>query len=73
MNIANKLTISRIGLAGLFILCLFISGVGAKLAALALFLIASITDYYDGMLARKKCGVTDFGKLMDPIADKVLI
>jgi len=73
MNIANKLTISRIGLAGLFILCLFVRGVGAKFAALALFLIASITDYYDGVLARKKCGVTDFGKLMDPIADKILI
>ena len=73
MNLANKLTVSRIVLAGLFILCLFIRGVGAKFFALALFSIASITDYYDGMLARKKCGITDFGKLMDPIADKILI
>jgi len=73
MNLANKLTVSRIGLAGLLILCLFIRGAGAKFVALTLFLIASITDYYDGMLARKKCGITDFGKLMDPIADKILI
>lgn len=73
MNLANKLTISRIILAGVFILCLFISGIGAKFAALAVFLIASITDYYDGLIARKSGSVTDFGKLMDPIADKILI
>lgn len=73
MNIPNKLTISRIILAGVFILSLFIRGVGAKFAALALFLIACITDYYDGYLARKQGAITDFGKLMDPIADKILV
>lgn len=73
MNLANKLTISRIVLAGVFILCLFIRGVGAKFAALAVFLIASITDYYDGLIARRSNSITDFGKLMDPIADKILI
>lgn len=73
MNLANKLTISRIILAGIFILFLFIGGAGAKFVALAVFLIASITDYYDGVIARKKSGITDFGKLMDPIADKILI
>ncbi|NQT76054.1 MAG: CDP-diacylglycerol--glycerol-3-phosphate 3-phosphatidyltransferase [Candidatus Omnitrophica bacterium] len=73
MNLANKLTISRIVLAGIFILFLFIRGAGAKFFALAIFLAACITDYYDGLLARKTSSVTEFGKLMDPIADKILI
>jgi CDP-diacylglycerol--glycerol-3-phosphate 3-phosphatidyltransferase len=73
MNLPNKLTISRIIIAGIFTLFLFISGLGAKLAALALFLIACITDYYDGYFARKHGTITDFGKLMDPIADKILV
>ena len=73
MNLANKLTISRIILAGVFILFLFIRGTGAKVLALSVFLIACITDYYDGLIARASAGVTDFGKLMDPIADKILI
>ena len=73
MNLANKLTISRIILAAILILFLFIKGVGAKFIALAIFLVACITDYYDGLLARTKVGTTDFGKLMDPIADKILI
>ncbi|MDP8229990.1 MAG: CDP-diacylglycerol--glycerol-3-phosphate 3-phosphatidyltransferase [Candidatus Gorgyraea atricola] len=73
MNLANKLTISRIILAGIFILALFIRGVGAKFFALAVFLVASITDYYDGLIARKTNSISDFGRLMDPIADKILI
>jgi len=73
MNLANKLTIFRIILAGVFVLFLFIKGAGAKFIALAVFLTACITDYYDGILARRENGVTDFGKLMDPIADKILI
>jgi len=73
MNIANKLTISRIILAGIFILFLFIRGAGAKFMALTIFMAACITDYYDGYLARKTGGITDFGRLMDPIADKILI
>jgi CDP-diacylglycerol--glycerol-3-phosphate 3-phosphatidyltransferase len=73
MNLPNKLTISRIILAGIFILFLFVRGVGAKFVALAVFLIASLTDYYDGLIARKKGIITDFGRLMDPIADKILV
>ena len=73
MNLANKLTVSRIGLAVVFILLLFISGAAAKFMALAVFLVACITDYYDGLIARRSNNVTDFGKLMDPIADKILI
>jgi len=73
MNLANKLTISRIVLAGIFILFLFIKGAGAKFMAMAIFLTACVTDYYDGYIARKTGEITPFGKLMDPIADKILI
>lgn len=73
MNLANKLTISRIILAGFFILFLFIKGLGAKFMAMAVFLTACVTDYYDGYFARKTGSITAFGKLMDPIADKILI
>lgn len=73
MNLANKLTISRIILACIFISFLFIKGPGAKFMAMAVFLTACITDYYDGYIARKTAGITAFGKLMDPIADKILI
>lgn len=73
MNLPNKLTISRIILAGIFISSLFIKGAGSKFFALTVFLIACITDYYDGLIARKRNIITDFGKLMDPIADKILI
>ena len=73
MNLANKLTISRIVLAAVFIWFLFIRGVSTKFIALAVFLSACITDYYDGFIARKTGDITDFGRLMDPIADKILI
>ena len=73
MNLANKLTISRIVLTGFFILFLFIRGPGAKFMAMAIFLAACVTDYYDGYMARKTGDITSFGKLMDPIADKILI
>jgi len=72
MNLPNKLTILRIILAGVFMFFLFSHGVLFKSLALATFLIASFTDFLDGYIA-KKCGmITDFGKLMDPIADKIL-
>ncbi len=73
MNLPNKLTISRMILAVFFIMCLYIEGAGAKFMAFALFIVASLTDYCDGYIARKYNLTTDFGKLMDPIADKILI
>lgn len=73
MNLPNKLTILRILLAFVFILFLFIHGLGAKVTALAIFLLASATDALDGYLAKKYGQITDFGRLMDPIADKILI
>ena len=73
MNLPNKLTISRIILTFIFMLFLFSRGIFMKLMALATFFAASLTDYYDGRIARKTGQVTDFGRFMDPIADKVLI
>ncbi|MCG8431865.1 MAG: CDP-diacylglycerol--glycerol-3-phosphate 3-phosphatidyltransferase [Candidatus Omnitrophica bacterium] len=76
MNIANKLTILRIILT--FIFMFFLSeyiwkGLWAKIISLALFLAAALSDFLDGMIAHKRNMVTDFGRLMDPIADKILV
>ena len=73
MNLANKLTVSRIILTFVFMAFLFCHGIWAKVAALVIFLIASLTDFYDGLIARRENQITNFGKLMDPIADKILI
>jgi CDP-diacylglycerol--glycerol-3-phosphate 3-phosphatidyltransferase len=67
------LTILRIALAFIFIILLFLPGVLSKVLALLVFLLASGTDLLDGYLAKKNNQVTDFGRLMDPIADKILI
>ena len=73
MNLANKLTMSRFVLAFFFMFFLYASFPHAKLLALLFFGVASITDYFDGMIAKKYNMETDFGRLMDPIADKVLV
>ena len=73
MNLANKLTVSRMGMTILVTVCLSVSFPYARLLALVLFVIAAITDYWDGKLAREKYGVTTFGQLMDPLADKMLV
>ena len=79
MNLANKLTILRILLIPLFVLALLLSNLWSAFTpyshwvAAMLFLAAAITDILDGNYARKHQIVTDFGKLMDPIADKILI
>jgi CDP-diacylglycerol--glycerol-3-phosphate 3-phosphatidyltransferase len=73
MNLPNKLTVLRIILAGVFMLFLFMHGVLFKMLALLTFLLASLTDLLDGYIAKKYNMVTDFGKLMDPIADKILV
>ena len=72
MNLPNFLTCSRIGLTAIFMFLLFLPGVVSKGMALFVFLLASLTDYWDGWLARKCNQITSFGKLMDPIADKLL-
>ncbi|TDD40655.1 CDP-diacylglycerol--glycerol-3-phosphate 3-phosphatidyltransferase [Nonomuraea terrae] len=71
-NIANVLTVLRLALVPFFVFCLFLPGTGWRVAALALFAVASITDHLDGELARRYGLITDFGKIADPIADKAL-
>lgn len=73
MNLPNKLTILRIVLTFVFILFLFTNGLFGKIVAFLLFAFASITDVLDGFIAKKSNQITDFGKLMDPIADKILV
>jgi CDP-diacylglycerol--glycerol-3-phosphate 3-phosphatidyltransferase len=72
MNLPNRLTCYRIVLTVVFMLLLFAQGLLPKVLALATFLIASFTDYWDGKVARERGQITAFGKLMDPVADKVL-
>ena len=73
MNVPNKLTILRIILVAVFMFFLFSKGVVMKSLALVTFLTASFTDILDGYIAKKYNMVTDFGRLMDPIADKILV
>lgn len=71
-NIANALTMARIALVPVFVWLLFLDGAGWRLAAFAVFAVASVTDKIDGDIARARGLVTDFGKIADPIADKAL-
>jgi len=74
MNLPNKLTLSRLVLTLAFLIVVF-SEIKPwfETVALIIFSIASLTDYYDGKIAREKKLITSFGILMDPLADKVLI
>ena len=71
-NVANVLTIVRIVLVPVFVGFLLAGGTAGRLAALATFCVASLTDVLDGRLARSRGLVTDFGKIADPVADKAL-
>ena len=73
MNLSNKLTLSRLLLAFVFMTVLSVSGLIAKIVALVIFVLASFTDMLDGWFARKRGEVTDLGRILDPIADKVLV
>lgn len=73
INVPNVLTIFRILLTPIFILCLFYSYPYAKLWALIIFIVASITDAFDGYYARKYNQVTRHGQFLDPLADKILV
>lgn len=72
MNTPNKLTIIRMVLVPIFMLLLLWQFKWHSLAALLVFIAASLTDMFDGKIARKRGLVTDFGKFLDPIADKML-
>lgn len=74
MNLPNKLTIFRVILIPFFVLFLLVDITAYdKWIALAIFIIASFTDFLDGHIARKYHLVTNFGKFMDPLADKLLV
>ncbi len=73
MNTANKMTLLRVILIPVFLVLLYLNFPGHKLAALGVFILASLTDLADGYVARTYNQVTDFGKFMDPLADKLLV
>ena len=75
MNLPNKLTVLRVIMVPFFVFFMLTDAGGAanKWIALALFVIASLTDMLDGKIARKYHLVTNFGKFMDPLADKLLV
>ena len=73
MNLPNKLTLLRILLIPLFVVFAKLPGIGMQLAAVAVYIAACVTDALDGRIARARSLVTNFGKFMDPIADKLLV
>ena len=73
MNWANRITLSRLALTVLFVVALSSSWHYARTAALVIFLIAGLSDFIDGEIARRYGIVTNFGKLMDPLVDKIMV
>lgn len=74
MNLANKLTVIRVILVPIFLLCMCTNIIPyGTLIATIIFILASITDKLDGYIARSRNQVTNFGKFMDPLADKLLV
>lgn len=71
MNLPNQLTVLRILLTPVFAYVFFLPGTWARVAALALSLACELTDLLDGIIARRRNLITDFGKLVDPLADSV--
>ena len=75
MTTASKITLVRVALIPVYMVLMYLSGGvanGYMYGALALFIIASVTDFLDGYIARKYHQVSDFGKFLDPLADKLL-
>ena len=74
MNLPNKLTMLRMIMVPFFVAAMVLDSLpGSRVIALILFVVASLTDMLDGKIARSRGLVTDFGKLMDPLADKLLV
>lgn len=76
MNLPNKLTLTRLILVPFMVLSFYLTPLGQNFVPFittAIFIIAAITDFLDGSIARKRNLVTDFGKFMDPLADKALV
>ena len=75
MTTASKITLARVALIPVYLVLMYLSGGQAGIwmwLALALFIVASLTDYVDGYIARRYNQVSDFGKFLDPLADKLL-
>lgn len=73
MNTANKLTMLRVAMIPVYLVVLYWGFPGSTYVALAIFILASLTDFVDGYIARHYNQTTDFGKFMDPLADKILV
>ena len=73
MNWANRLTLGRLALTILFVVALNSSWQYGRTAALLIFLVAGVTDFIDGEIARRYRVITNFGKLMDPLVDKIMM
>jgi len=73
MNLANKITLLRVLMIPIFLVFMLVDFPWHMEAALAVFVLASLTDKLDGHIARKYNMITDFGKFMDPLADKLLV
>lgn len=72
MNLPNKLTVARMLATPVFMLFMMLNFKGHFVVALAIFIAAALTDFFDGKIARQQNLVTDFGKFLDPVADKML-
>jgi len=73
LNLPNVLTLSRVAVIPVFVGSFFLAGDVANWLALGLFVAAGLTDYFDGFFARRRAQSSDFGKFLDPIADKLLV
>ena len=73
MNLPNKLSILRVLCIPAIVILLYVDSMGCQICAGILFILASFTDFLDGHIARKHNLVTDFGKFIDPVADKLLV
>lgn len=73
MTTANKITIARIVMVPVFVAVMLLDFGGGRTAALVIFIIASLTDFVDGYVARRYNQCSNFGKFMDPLADKLLV
>ena len=73
MNTANKLTLARVFMIPLFLVIVYWGFPGSRYVALGIYIVACLTDLLDGYIARHYNQVSDFGKFMDPLADKCLV
>lgn len=73
MNIANKITLLRLTAIPIFLVLIYVNAPWSNVIATVVFSLAAVSDFIDGYLARKYNLITDFGRVMDPVADKILV